>query len=180
MTDIDTTEGRSVYSLKLDKKRNFSVCVPPENGAHYEQGGFYFDQHGDLVTHPDLLDDAAKERLAMTERRARADRAAAAARRKALLEEGASEEEVAEAEKAGALDPLAQPNAVDVVRWANNAARYPFFQLKKAFRDQFGVNVATAEEAKNWLKNNGYLESLAPKDPLEHIGARTIQNPNAA
>jgi hypothetical protein len=172
--------ARREYSLRLNKALPYATCFPPENGAHYEQGGFYFDHNGDLVTHPDLLTPEAEDRLLLAERRAKADRAAAKARREALLEDGATEEEVAEAEREGALTPSTYDNGVDLVGWANNAKRYPFFKIKQAFRSQFAVNVNTAEDGRNWLRSNGYLETLAPLDPLEHIGARTIQNSNGA
>jgi hypothetical protein len=172
--------ARREYSLKLNKGLPYATCFPPENDAHYEQGGFYFDHNGDLVTHPDLLTPEAQEKLRLAERRANADRAAASARRAALLEDGATEEEVLEAEREGALTPSTYDNGVDLVGWANRAKRYPFFKIKQAFRNQFAVNVNTAEDGVNWLKNNGYLETVAPADPLEQIGARTIQNNNQA
>jgi hypothetical protein len=141
--------------IKLDKSKPFAVVVPPENGAHFHQDGFYFDHHGALAT--EMLDDAGKERLRKLENRKKADAAAAEARKKFMAQSGLTD---ADLEGEDALTNVMQAataessGGVDLVAWAKGEKQYPFFAIRKAAKDQYAYLGDTRDAIITWMVDN--------------------------
>jgi len=140
--------------VKLDKSKPFAVVVPPENGAHFHQDGFYFDHHGVLAQL--MLDDEAKERLRKLENRKKADAAAAEARKKFLEQSGLTP---ADLEGEDALTNVMQAatvdaGGIDLVAWARGQKQYPFFAVRKAVKEQYAYAGDTRDAILTWMVDN--------------------------
>jgi hypothetical protein len=140
--------------VKLDKGKPFSVVVPPENGAHFFQDGFYFTHHGELA--PDMLDADAHERLRKLENRKMADAAANEARRKFMEQSGLS---AADLEGEDALTNVMQAatvdtGVIDLIGWAKGEKQYPFFAVRKAVKDQYAYAGDTRDAILTWMVDN--------------------------
>ncbi len=140
--------------IKLDKSKPHAVVVPPENGAHFFQDGFYFDHHGVLA--PGMLDAAAEERLRKLENRKKADAAANEARKKFMEQSGLS---AADLEGEDALTTVMQAATVDtigvdLVGWAKGDKQYPFFAVRKAAKDQYAYAGDTRDSILTWMIDN--------------------------
>lgn len=161
-------------ALRLERSKPHSVCFPPyapeglapEKAAHFEQGGFYFDHHGDLVTHEELLPAKAQSRLKAMVARKDADAQAQKARRAALAKKGLTEADLEEILGAkDAADPGAESskeegpasNKLDVIAWGMGRAKYPWFDVKKAFLSEFGKDVTNADDAVLFLVEQGKI-----------------------
>jgi hypothetical protein len=142
------------HVVKLDKSKPYGVVVPPENGAHFHQEGFYFTHHGDLAK--DMLDDTAKERLRKLENRKKADAAAAEARKKFLEQSGLSD---ADLEGEDALTTVmhaatVDSGAVDLIGWAKGEKQYPFFAVRRAVKEQYAYAGDTKDSILTWMVDN--------------------------
>ena len=145
-------------AIRLDKNKTHSIVTPPEGGAHFYQDGFYFTHEGGLVE--DMLDEAATKKLAKREARAAADARKDELYRQELANQGLNEKEVDEAmQEAKAEDATveADPKAIDLIAWAKGQKKYVWFQVVKAFADQFSVNVSDKRNALEWLADEGKI-----------------------
>lgn len=131
----------------LDRNRPFGeVHGENTNGAFFDQDGFLFDYEGNLLEH--LLDDAARARLhgmkAKEEAQIRAKEAYEASLR------------------AAGLDPTTQPAMdsddeapapvkVDLHAWATGQAKYQFFAVKDAMKDQYGFSPTNRDASIKFL-----------------------------
>ena len=141
-SDATTTTPDAADLIKLDKSKTYGTVFPPENNAHFFQDGFYFTASGDLVR--EMLDEAATKKLARRTARVAADRRKEELYRQELAAQGLDETEVAEAiAEAKAEDaPIeADPKAIDLVAWARGQKKYVFGQVRKAFKDQYAIDV---------------------------------------
>lgn len=144
--------------IRLDKARNHSVVFPPEGGAHFFQDGFYFTHEGDLVE--DMLDEASTKKLAKRKARAEADARKEEIYRQELANQGLNETEVAEAieeAKADNVQVEADASAIDLVAWAKGQKKYVFGQVRKAFKDQFAVDVPDKKTGIEFLVDEGKI-----------------------
>jgi hypothetical protein len=149
-------------ALKLDKTRDDCCDVfPPENGAHFYQRGFYFDQNGDVVRHPDLFDEKAAARLKRLEALDKANEAAKDARRKALEEAGEDPDAANDNEDDDAANDN-ETQKVDLRAWLTGRSKLIFPLVQAAIRDQHGVNATSKKQAIEFLV--GELGMVAPED----------------
>jgi hypothetical protein len=161
MADIDD----EIFDLvKLDRTRHGARVTPPENGAHWEQDGFYFDNEGRLA--PAWLTEKDKDRLRRKAARAKASNAAEAARRKALIAAGIDpdqEEDDAGNVTAKSAGPAKAPaeagksDAVDLLAWARGELKAPWFKVRAAFEAQHAVSVENKEDAMIFLVKAGLM-----------------------
>ena len=158
---MDTVELEK--AITLDKRKHFGVVTPPEHDAHFCQDGFYFNQHGKLVTHPLLLDDAGRKRAEKLLVKRTADAAAAKARAEAYAKAGVDDD--------GSYDDDDDAKAreekdafVDLIAWGTGKRQYPFYTIVKAFKDQHSVIIMKADDGVQWLiENNMISEDAARK-----------------
>jgi hypothetical protein len=135
---------------KLDKSKDYGDVFPPENGAHYMQGSFYYDQHGDIVTHSALFDEAAALKLKRLESLEKANEAAAEARRKALEADGLSAEEIDAAQEESDKDEGEGEKKLDLKAWLRGE-KMIFPHVQKAIQDQHGYNAINKKQAVEFL-----------------------------
>jgi hypothetical protein len=147
---------------KLDKSKDYGDVFPPENGAHYMQGSFYYDQHGDIVTHPALFDEAAAVKLKRLESLEKANEAAADARRKALEADGLSAAEIDAAQDESDKDAdKGADKKLDLRAWLRGE-KMIFPHVQKAIQDQHGYNAINKRQAVEFLV--GELGLVDPSD----------------
>jgi hypothetical protein len=132
----------------LDRNRPYGeVHGENTNGAFFDQDGFLFDNDGNLLEH--LLDDAGRARLhgikAKEEAQARAKEAYEASLRAAGLDPASQPTMDAEGEVAPA------PAKVDLHAWATGQAKYQFFAVKDAMKDQYGFSPTNRDAAIKFL-----------------------------
>jgi hypothetical protein len=147
--------------VRLDKNKPYAVVVPPENGAHFHQDGFYFDHHGMLA--PVMLDAEAKERLRKLANRKKADAAANEAKKKFMEQHGLS---AADLEGEDAVNNVMQTiaaggaGAIDLVAWAKGEKDYIFGAVRKAVKEQYSYVGDNRAAIINWMiENKKVLES---------------------
>ena len=154
-------------ALTLNKKKAYGVVSPPENGAHFCQEGFYFTAQGALVTHPELLKDKDRARLERMVARKGAEEDARKAYLAALKAKGLTEADVAEIVATGGAptQPANEANgAVDSIGWGKGLVNYPFFTVKKAFSEQFFVDITNADDGVIFLVKEGRISQNQAKE----------------
>jgi hypothetical protein len=147
-------------ALVLDKKKPHGIVTPPEHGAHYCQDGFYFGPNGNLVTHPNLLGEKARARLKRTIARKDAEAESRKAYLEALKKKGLTEDDVAEILSTGGAPTTAVSAAsgpIDLIGWGKGLVKYPFFSVKKAFMDEFHVDIANSDDGVIFLVKEGKI-----------------------
>jgi hypothetical protein len=143
------------HIVKLDRSKPVSTVVPPENGAHFFQDGFYFDHHGNLA--PEMLDADARERLRKLENRKKADAAANEAKKKFMEQHGLS---AADLEGEDAVNNVMQTiaaggtGAIDLVAWAKGEKDYIFGAVRKAVKEQYSYVGDNRAAIINWMIEN--------------------------
>lgn len=134
-------------TISLDRNRPYGE-VHGENtqGAFFDQDGFLFDYEGNLLEN--LLDDAGRARLhgmrAKEEARVRAKDAYEASLRAAGLDPTTQPAMDAE-------DEPPPPAKVDLHAWATGQAKYQFFAVKDAMKDQYGFSPTNRDAAIKFL-----------------------------
>lgn len=143
----------SPHIIKLDKARPYAVVVPPENGAHFHQDGFYFDHHGVLAT--GMLDAEANARLTKLANRKKADAAANEAKKKFMEQHGLSPSDL-EGEDAvnNVMQVAATGGSIDLVAWAKGEKDYIFGVVRKAVKEQYAYVGDTRNAILNWMIEN--------------------------
>ena len=144
--------------IRLDKSKHHSIVTPPENGAHFYQDGFYFTHEGVMVEA--MLDESATKKLAKRKARAEAEARKEEIYRQELANQGLNEAEVSEAiaeAKAEDVPVEADASAIDLVAWAKGQRKYVFGQVRKAFKDQFSVDVADKKTGLEFLQDEGKI-----------------------
>lgn len=147
--------------VKLDRSKPYGEVHPPGfKGAHYQQGPFHFDAHGDLVH--DMVDAHGQAELKRREIRAGAAAAAAKAEQEYLAKAGLAPEPKAAAPQPREPIEEAPPepltsnddepeDGIDLAGWLKGEKVYPFFKVTKAIRDTYGRSVMDKSTAKEFL-----------------------------
>jgi len=141
----------------LDRNRPYGeVHGENTNGAFFDQDGFLFDYEGNLLEH--LLDDAGRARLHSIKAKEEAQTRAKEAYESSL--------------RAAGLDPTTQPAMdsgddapvpakVDLHAWATGQAKYQFFAVKDAMKDQYGFSPTNRDAAMKFLADELKLDAVA-------------------
>lgn len=139
---------------KFDKTKDHGIVTPPERNAHFEQGGYYFDQNGDLVEA--LLTDEDKARLKKDALNREADRAASEARAKFLEENGLAADDPDLAKKVIAVAQAAGAPVenIDLVAWAKAEKVYPFGKVRDAAFKQHNFTATDARALVAFMVDN--------------------------
>lgn len=145
--------------LKLNKDREHAIVFPPENGAHFMQGDFYFDQDGELVTHPDLFSPQAEKKAKRLAALEIANAAAKDARRKSLEAEGIDPDTVPETDDDEEI--AEEKKKLDLKAWLRGEAKAIFPLVQAAIKEQHGFNAVSRNAAKEFLV--GELGLVAPE-----------------
>ena len=143
-------------ALTLDRSKEYGEVHPPENGVHYEQDGFLFGPHGELLEA--FLDDAAKKRLALIDAITSANAAAEQARADALKAAGYDPANPVDA-AAPQVAPIPTPalpdatstGGVDLRGWLLGNAQYQFFAVVAAVKELYGFSPTTKAQAIEFL-----------------------------
>ena len=143
---------------KFDKTKDHGIVTPPERGAHFEQGGYYFNQEGELVE--EMLTPADRDRLKKEALNREADRAASEARAKFLEENGLTADDPDLAKKVIAVAQAAGAPAenIDLVAWAKAEAVYPFAKVRKAAQDKHNFTATDARALVAFMVDNNLVK----------------------
>ena len=122
---------------KFDRSKAHGIVTPPEQGAHFEQDGFYFTQEGELVEA--LMSPADKARVKNVALQREAARRAEDARLAFLAENGiAADDPDREKKVIEAARTIAESGGgVDLVAWAKGEKAYPFAKVRKAAEEKY-------------------------------------------
>lgn len=122
----------------LDRSRAFGTVHPPEDGLHYEQGGFYFDADGVHV--PRAGDPKTAPRPTTVPKAAPAQ----------------SADDAYDEESERATDAVTAPE-VNLTAWALGTEKYVFGKVMKAFRDRFSTNITNEIDGLTFLIDEGVV-----------------------
>ncbi len=143
--------------LTLDRNRPYGeVHGEDTGGAFFDQDGFLFDFEGNLLEH--LLDAKARAKLENMKATAEAQAAAKAAYEASLRGAGISPADAPEMPLQGEEDAPPAPH-VDLHGWVTGAAKYQFFAVKDALREQYGFSPTNKEAALVFLRNELGIQS---------------------
>jgi hypothetical protein len=144
--------------IRLDKKRHFGTCHPPENNCHFHQDGFYFDAHGNLVE--EVLDAAGREKLRKLTAQREADVAAEKARL-AVYKKAGVEMEPEQPRNAPEPQDSGEPGGivgnVDLIGWAKGLKQYAFFTVRNAAQAEYAFVAKDAAALVEWMVSNGKI-----------------------
>lgn len=149
----------SENTLTLDRSKHFSHVSPPEKGAYFEQGGFYFDHHGNLAD--EWLTDATRDRLRKILNKKEADKIARAARQKFMEEQGLEEADLAPDPEDAAAEAAAGDGDVDIIAWAKGQKKYRFFSVVAAVSKRYNYEGSDRRSILEFLVNNGVISEQA-------------------
>lgn len=157
--------------IRLDKNRDHGRVFPPENGAHFEQDGMYFDVNGQLAA--EYVDANLMTRLERLRIRRVADQEAEKARREALARLGVDmdapefaglttdqAEDIAVKEGKGD-DPKGGIGQNELVAWAKGQKLYSLQTLRKAAEEVWSREVTSKKDLLDFMLDNDFV---APED----------------
>jgi hypothetical protein len=144
---------------RLNQGRSFGTIHPPmPNGARFEQDGMLFDIDGELVDGQAQTSGAGK--TAPKSAKPPKPQTKKTASPQATLEDAEDGEED-NGENDGDNEAHDDPDAVDLKAWARGKKNYPFFAVKRAFKDghpSADVSKATAKSIVKALIDEGVVE----------------------
>jgi hypothetical protein len=139
----------------LDRTKHFGTVNPPENGAHFWQNGFYYDNDGHLCEH--MMDDAARMKKRGIDADAAAARAAIAARNEYLRSQGVATPE-SQAPPAEVVQPPELPDdsnipptEIDFRGWLLGTKTYNWMTVRSAVRTIYKRDCVNIDALRDFL-----------------------------
>ena len=129
-------------SKTLDRSRDFGSITPPWNGAVFSQDGYFFDGQGQWI-------EELEREYQHTEPRAPKKKGKKACKKaKAATEAPANGVDVVPlpSEPDGAPGDVSG-DEINLAAWALQEEKYPWFNVTKAIRERFSVQVSNKADA---------------------------------